>query len=216
MAPRGFDLGRRARTDLDGKKVAEQKHKGSIVGDLSAAEIMLGDPPCEMDIDEVRVSSVAQEQFDLSREPEAWTPRRSCSTRSPMRVRSPTGFARPGRLSGAGGAVSDGRLEAARFWPSGLCLSRGKTVTMLDHLASSGVARYASTNTGPISRTTRAPPTKRISKASRPHADEHGIQLLLDSGYLMSDIAPEWSKYHEQCLVLPRTGDYQRQPKQTA
>jgi hypothetical protein len=32
----------------------------------------------------------------------------------------------------------------------------------------------------------------------------------------MSDIAPEWNKYHDQCLVLPRTGDYQRQPKQTA
>jgi hypothetical protein len=32
----------------------------------------------------------------------------------------------------------------------------------------------------------------------------------------MSDIAPEWNRYHKECLVAPRGGDYKRSPPQTA
>ena len=42
------------------------------------------------------------------------------------------------------------------------------------------------------------------------------IRLLLYFGYEMSDIAPEWDHYHEECLVSPRAGGYKRQPSQTA
>ena len=42
------------------------------------------------------------------------------------------------------------------------------------------------------------------------------IQLLLYFGYEMSNIAPEWDRYHEECLVQPRAGGYKRKPKQTA
>jgi hypothetical protein len=42
------------------------------------------------------------------------------------------------------------------------------------------------------------------------------IQLLLYFGYEMSDIAPEWERYHEECLASPRAGGYKRQPTQTA
>ncbi len=42
------------------------------------------------------------------------------------------------------------------------------------------------------------------------------IQLLLYFGYEMSDLAPEWNRYHDECLVAPRTGGYKRQPPQTA
>ena len=42
------------------------------------------------------------------------------------------------------------------------------------------------------------------------------IQLLLYFGYEMSNIAPEWDRYHEECLVHPRAGGYKRKPEQTA
>jgi len=45
---------------------------------------------------------------------------------------------------------------------------------------------------------------------------ERGVQLLLYHGYEMSTIAPEWDRYHEECLVHPRAGGYKRQPEQTA
>ena len=202
-----------ARIYLDGKKVAEQKHKGSISGDLSAAEIILGDPPCEMDIDEVRVSSVAREQFDLTRAPEADA--QTLLLDHLDETFTPDGVRTTAPTKGAGGAVSDGWFEAARFG-RGLCQSRGKTVTLLDHLASRGVRTICFhehwTDIQNYTSTTREKDLKGLVAACH----EHGIQLLLYFGYLMSDIAPEWSKYHDQCLVLPRTGDYQRQPKQTA
>lgn len=45
---------------------------------------------------------------------------------------------------------------------------------------------------------------------------KRGIQLLLYFGYEMSNIAPEWDQYHEECLVDPRAGGYKRKPEQTA
>ena len=38
------------------------------------------------------------------------------------------------------------------------------------------------------------------------------IQLLLYFGYEMSNIAPEWDRYHAECLVQPREGGYKRKP----
>ena len=122
-----------------------------------------------------------------------------------MRHSSPTGFARPGRLRVPGGAVSDGRFEAARFG-RGLCLSRGKTVTMLDQLASRGVRTICFhehwTDIQNYTSTTHEKDLESLVAACH----EHGIQLLLYFGYLMSDIAPEWSKYHEQCLACRGPG----------
>jgi len=43
-----------------------------------------------------------------------------------------------------------------------------------------------------------------------------GIRLLLYHGYEMSNIAPEFADYSEECLVAPRAGGYARQPPQTA
>ena len=45
---------------------------------------------------------------------------------------------------------------------------------------------------------------------------ERKIQLLTYFGYEMSNIAPEWDRYHEECLVAPRAGGYKRKPEQTA
>jgi hypothetical protein len=42
------------------------------------------------------------------------------------------------------------------------------------------------------------------------------IQLLVYFGYEMSNIAPEWPRYSEECLVAPRAGGYKRKPEQTA
>jgi hypothetical protein len=43
---------------------------------------------------------------------------------------------------------------------------------------------------------------------------QHGMQLLLYHGYELSNIAPEWDAWHEQCLVAPRAGGYRRKPDQ--
>ena len=208
-----FTWGDAARIYLDGKKAAEQKYQGSIPGDLSAAKIMLGDPPCEMDIDEVRVSSVAREQFDLGRASEVDAQTLLLDHLDETFV--PDGVRTTAPARGTGGVVSDGLFEAAQFG-RGLCLSRGKTVNVLDQLASCGVRTICFhehwTDIQNYTSTTREKELQSLVAACH----ERGIQLLLYFGYLMSDIAPEWNRYHEQCLVLPRTGDYQRQPKQTA
>lgn len=41
------------------------------------------------------------------------------------------------------------------------------------------------------------------------------LQLLLYFGYEMSNIAPEWPSYSQQCLVQPMMGPYTREPTQT-
>jgi hypothetical protein len=61
-------------------------------------------------------------------------------------------------------------------------------------------------------RTTHGPELDRLVAACH----QRKIQLLLYFGYLMSDLAPEWERYHEDCLVSPRAGEYKRQPSQTA
>jgi len=46
------------------------------------------------------------------------------------------------------------------------------------------------------------------------HARE--MRLLLYFGHQMSDADPGWGDYHEECLVEPRRGVYERPPQQTA
>lgn len=45
---------------------------------------------------------------------------------------------------------------------------------------------------------------------------KRNIQLLVYFGYELSDIAPEWDRYSEECLVHPRAGGYHRKPEQKA
>ena len=45
---------------------------------------------------------------------------------------------------------------------------------------------------------------------------ERGIKLVLYFGYELSNIAPEWNRYADECLKLPRAGGYHRKPEQRA
>lgn len=49
---------------------------------------------------------------------------------------------------------------------------------------------------------------------------QRGMQVLLYLGFLISDLAPEWPEYGDQCVTTPRGGyepyDYPPQPKQNA
>jgi hypothetical protein len=58
--------------------------------------------------------------------------------------------------------------------------------------------------------TTHGEELKRLVKSCH----ERNIRLLLYFGYLMSDLAPEWAKYSEECLAAPRGGEYDRKPEQ--
>ncbi len=86
----------------------------------------------------------------------------------------------------------------------------------LDKLAGLGVRTICFhehwTDIQNYTRTTHGPELAKLVAACH----ERKIQLLLYFGYEMSNIAPEWDRYHEECLVFPRAGGYKRKPEQTA
>lgn len=86
----------------------------------------------------------------------------------------------------------------------------------LDQLAALGVRTICFheswTEIQNYTETTRGDDLKKLVAACH----KRKIQLLLYFGYEMSDIAPEWDRYHEECLVEPRAGGYKRKPEQTA
>jgi len=92
----------------------------------------------------------------------------------------------------------------------------GKKTTLLEHLAASGVRTVVFhehwTDIQNYPTTTHGEKLKKLVAAC--HA--RGIRLLVYFGYEMSNIAPEWDLYHEECLVFPRAGGYKRKPEQTA
>jgi len=45
----------------------ERDYNGTVPGDLAEAKIMLGNAPCEFDIDDLRISNIPRETFDLSK-----------------------------------------------------------------------------------------------------------------------------------------------------
>jgi hypothetical protein len=92
----------------------------------------------------------------------------------------------------------------------------GMEPTVLDQLADCGVRTMCFhehwTDIQNYPRTTHGAELKKLAAACH----QRHIQLLLYFGYEMSNIAPEWDRYHEECLVSPRAGGYKRKPEQTA
>jgi hypothetical protein len=89
-------------------------------------------------------------------------------------------------------------------------------MTVLDHLAQLGVRTIVFhehwTDIQNYTSTTHGDELRRLVKACH----DRGIRLLLYFGYEMSNIAPEYPAYAEECLVRPRAGGYTRKPDQTA
>jgi hypothetical protein len=209
-----FTWGAVTRVYLDGQKAAEGPFTGLPPGDLDKASIALGLAPSEMDLDEVRISATPRESFDLTQPPiadaqtllldhldETFKPNASQAT-TPAR--------------GAGGSVTGGGFYDGKF---GLALGSGpagKPLTELDYLAQTGVRTLCFhehwTDIQAYPATSHGAQLRPLVAAC--HAK--GIQLLLYHGYEMSDLAPEWDNYHDECLVYPRAGGYTRQPPQTA
>ncbi len=102
-------------------------------------------------------------------------------------------------------------------WDYRICMEGNYDETKLDRLAKLGVRTiiYSGwTDIESYTSTTRGEELHRLVKACH----ERGMQMLITFGYLMSDLAPEYSTYADECLVEPRPGGYTPdwQPKQTA
>lgn len=209
-----FTWGPVTRVYLDGEKVAEGEFVGLPSGPLDRGTISLGASPSDMEIDEVRISSVPRETFDLTKPPalddqtllldhldESFKPDGSRAT-SPAK--------------GTGAIVTSGGFEEGKFGKTLGTGSRGKELTQLDYLAQEGVRTLCFhehwTDIQAYPATTYGDKLRPLVKACH----DRDIQLLLYHGYELSDIAPEWDNYHDECLVYPLAGGYTRQPPQTA
>jgi hypothetical protein len=199
---------------LDGAKVAEGRYVGLPAGDVEAGTISLGLAPSEMDLDEVRISSVARESFDVTRAPVADAQTLLLDHLDESFV--PNGKQATTPAKGTGGVVSGGGFFEGKFGKALGQGPEGKPITELDYLAQVGVRTICFhehwTDIQAYPATTHGDQLRRLVAAC--HAKD--LQLLLYHGYEMSDIAPEYDNYHDECLVYPRGGGYTRQPPQTA
>ena len=129
-----------------------------------------------------------------------------------------------GGLPGAGGEFTEGRFgRAFTLWQP------GPPTTVVDRLAQLGVrtivfhehwtdiqdwADPATVTLGPngpvVDPNGHADQLRKLVKACH----DHGLRLLLYYGYEMSNIAPEWPLYSDECLVAPLAGGYHRLPEQ--
>ncbi len=204
-----FTWGDVTRVYVDGREVARRDYEGTVSGSLENAHILLGNSPSEMEIDEVRVSAVAREAFDLAQPPAADAQTllldRLDETRAPESGRATTA------ARGSGGQVQGGRFVEGKFGRAFSCApDAAEPVLVLDRLRDQGVRTICFheqwTDTQAYPKTTHGEKLRKLVDACH----RRGIQLLLYHGYEMSTIAPEWDEYHEKCLVHPRRGGYKR------
>lgn len=206
--------GDRTRVFVDAQMVVDQAYQGTVPGDLSGAEIVLGEGMSEFDVDEIRISDIPRHSLDLSQPPsaddhvllldrlDAPLPDRGERRTSPE-TGSPAAAAGGESIPGKFGAAFGGRE------------TRGK-MTLLDRLAELGVRTICFhehwTDIQNYTSTTHGERLHALVKACH----DRGIRLLLYFGYEISNIAPEWDLYSDECLVYPRRGGYHRQPEQRA
>ncbi|MFQ6096305.1 MAG: glycoside hydrolase domain-containing protein [Armatimonadota bacterium] len=214
--------GDKARIYVDGELQVERAYQGLIAGDVSRASLVFGGGACDFAVDEIRISDVARppEEFFKPHEPdeetllldhldEAFEPDGVRQTRAAR-------GAFPGDETG--GTVSRGARFAPVKFGNGLELygTGEPKKTCLDRLAELGVRTMCFhehwTDIQNYTSTTHGDALHRLVKACH----ERGIRLLLYFGYEMSNIAPEWPLYSDECLVFPRAGGYHRQPEQRA
>jgi len=202
----------------DGQLLATAEYTGTLARDLSRAMITLGADASRFIVDELRISGIARDEFDVSgplaadqntllldRFDEQW---------------QPDGYARtkPERCAGEGGRVARGAAFVPAKFGMGVRLypESGQEGTVLDRLAELGVRTICFhehwTNIQDYPSPADGEALRRLVQACH----QRGIRLLLYFGYEMSDIAPEYPHYSHECLVYPRAGGYTRKPDQTA
>jgi hypothetical protein len=200
---------------IDGKKVASGAYQGTLQESLERATIQLGLGACEFEVDEMRISDVPRAEFDL-------THRASADDHTLLLDRFDNDFTPDGRRKttperGSVGVPGTGTAFVEGKFGRGLALySAGPPESILDRLADLGVRTICFhehwTDIQDCATTTHGAQLSKLVAAC--HAK--GIKLLLYFGYEMSNIAPEWDLYSDECLVYPRAGGYHRQPEQTA
>lgn len=204
-----FTWGETTRMFIDGKQVAERPHQGTVSGSTSGARIVLGESPCEMDLDEVRISSEPRETFDLATAPTA-----DAATLLLDRfdqADAPGAVAATSPAEGLPGKVEGGLLREGKFGRAlSLAVPDGEPHTMLDFLRQAGVRTICFhehwTDIQAYTKTTHGEKLHTLVDACH----QRGLQLLLYLGYELSDAAPEWDRWQQQCLVQPRRGGYKR------
>jgi len=226
--------GDEVRIYVDGKLVAAKPFIGLFGGAEAelpeGATLYFGGHNSDWVIDEVRISDIPREEFDLTRGPELdehttlldhldekFLPDGTRPTRtwvhSELRKKEP---------SAAGVPSVHTRFVPARFG-SGLALfdPEVEKVSALDHLKELGVKTIVFhehwTDVQNYTMVGHEQELKRLVQ----EVHKRGMKLLVYFGYEMSSLAPEWEIYGHECLVkapdapMPTTG-YTRNPPQHA
>jgi len=209
-----FSWGDKTRIFIDGSQVAESDYKGTIPGDLSEAKILIGESPSEFDIDEIRISSIARDYFDLT-QPAAQD--RFTLLLDRLDSVDPNLTERPTAPEvGTAGVAKGGTVLNGKWGYAYALYQAGTKKNKLDRLAELGVRTLVFhehwTDIQNYTSTTHGEKLHKLVKACH----ERGIKLLLYFGYEISNIAPEWDLYANECLVAPRRGGYHRLPEQNA
>ncbi|MBI3922074.1 MAG: hypothetical protein HY318_11705 [Armatimonadetes bacterium] len=210
-----------ARLFVDGKEVASRGFNGTLDKDLGSAVLEFGGGPCEFAVDEIRISDIARTPRDFEREliadehtlllehlNESFQPDGGKQTLAAK-------IAPATKVSG-GTPEGDACFAPVKFGNGVLLYHPGEPKTQLDRLAEEGVRTLVFhehwTDIQNYTSTTHGENLRNLVKACH----KRGIKLLLYFGYEVSDIAPEFSSYSDECLVYPRAGGYTRLPEQTA
>ena len=186
----------------DGELVAEQTFDG-LFGkdvDLSGATVTLGGDTATFGVHAWRIDNVARTDF----------------TAGPPTEEPTTTLVEVGDQVGTGGELRGGIRSPGKFGNALYFHQPGQSGNLLDGMKAAGVRtlmfheHWTDIQDYPV--TPYAEQLKALVRA----VHDRQMKLAVYFGYEMSNIAPEWSRWNETCLVAPRAGGYKRQPEQTA
>lgn len=235
-----FTWGESVRIYHEGILLAEAPRHGTFVGSTAGGAIVFGSPGNHLLLDEIRISDVARSAQELAQAANANEPpglddhvllldhldialepgiiehldggHGGYTCTSPARAAGDWGWNRK-----PGGIVGLGRFRPGKF---GNALELGLDKPPLDYLVEAGVRTLCIheqwTDLEGYTSTTHGEKLHSLVKACH----ERGIRLLVYLGFLLSDLAPEWPEFGEECIVEPHSVydpyDYPPQPHQRA
>jgi len=207
---------------VDGEPVASKTHAGTTDQTLEGAEIVLGSATTEFTIDELHISNTVRDPAGLGQPATVDEATLLLDHLDETFEGDGQQMTRPAKAAErgdwTGGRVStSGTFGPAKMGNGLLMYDPRGPAPRIDRLADLGVRTICFhehwTSIQAYTSTDREDDLRQLVEACH----ERGIKLLLYFGYEMSNIAPEWETYSEECLVHPRRGGYTRNnPDQTA
>ncbi|HIE50978.1 MAG TPA: hypothetical protein EYP85_04400 [Armatimonadetes bacterium] len=204
---------------VDGKQTLARPWKGLFGGevDLQGARMVIGGGRCDFVLDELRISRTARKTFDLTRPLPADADTLLLDRLDEVFTPNDDRTTRPER--GSGGVPSFGlRFVEGRFG-KGLQLWREgkKDQTYLDAARELGARTLVFhehwTDIQNYTETTHGEALRSLVQALH----QRGMRLAVYFGYEISDLAPEYPHYAQECLAWrPGMWYYTRQPAQKA